>query len=68
MDPRAFYDVKADEIHMPPFSAFAKPDLFYSVLGHEAVHSSGHPSRLNRELGNRVGSEAYAAEELVALS
>ncbi len=64
--PRAFYDIKADEIHMPPFSAFAKPDMFYSVLGHEAVHSSGHPSRLNRELANRFGSEAYAAEELVA--
>jgi antirestriction protein ArdC len=63
---RAFYDVKADEIHIPPFSAFAKPDLFYSLLGHEAVHSSGHPSRLNRALANRFGSEPYAAEELLA--
>ncbi|MGA7411922.1 MAG: zincin-like metallopeptidase domain-containing protein, partial [Bryobacteraceae bacterium] len=30
------------------------------------MHYSGHPSRCNRQLGNRFGSEAYAAEELVA--
>ena len=53
---------------MPPFSLFKKADYFYSTLAHEAVHYSGHPSRCNRQLGNRFGSEAYAAEELVALS
>ncbi|MFL6446335.1 MAG: ArdC family protein [Bryobacteraceae bacterium] len=63
---RAYYRLDCDEIHMPPFSAFKKPDYFYSVLGHEAVHAVGHPSRSNRQLTNRFGSEAYAAEELIA--
>ena len=51
---------------MPPFSLFKKADYFYSTLAHEAVHLTGHPSRCNRQLGNRFGSEAYAAEELIA--
>jgi antirestriction protein ArdC len=63
---RACYDSQADEIHMPPFALFKKADHFYSVLGHEAIHLTGHPSRCNRELRNRFGSALYAAEELVA--
>jgi antirestriction protein ArdC len=30
------------------------------------AHLTGHPSRCNRQLGNRFGSESYAAEELIA--
>lgn len=56
----------ADEIHMPPFSLFKKADYFYSTLAHETIHFCGHVSRCNRQLGNRFGSELYAAEELVA--
>jgi antirestriction protein ArdC len=63
---RAYYDSNADEIHMPPFSLFKKADYFYSTLAHETIHFSGHVSRCNRQLGNRFGSELYAAEELVA--
>jgi antirestriction protein ArdC len=63
---RACYTVIADEIHMPPFALFKKAQCFYSVLGHEAIHASGHPSRCNRQLGTRFGSEMYAIEELVA--
>ena len=63
---RAYYDSKSDEIHMPPFQVFKRPDLFYSTLAHETIHFTGHESRCNRQLGNRFGSEAYAAEELVA--
>ena len=65
---RACYNVIADEIHMPPFALFKKAQCFYSVLSHEAIHASGHPARCNRQLGNRFGSEMYAAEELIALS
>ncbi len=61
---RAYYDSKADEIHMPPFAFFKKADYFYSVLAHKSVHFTA--PRCNRQLGNRFGSEAYAAEELVA--
>jgi antirestriction protein ArdC len=63
---RACYNVATDEIHMPPFSLFKKSDYFYSTLSHEAVHASGHPTRCNRQLGNRFGSKMYAAEELCA--
>jgi len=31
-------------------------------------HASGHPSRLNRDLGGSYGTKKYAFEELVALS
>jgi antirestriction protein ArdC len=51
---------------MPPFALFKKADYFYSTLGHESVHATGAASRCNRQLGNRFGSELYAAEELVA--
>ena len=35
---------------------------------HELSHWTGHASRLGRDLKNRFGTAAYAAEELVALS
>lgn len=63
---RACYDPQSDEVHMPPFALFKKADYFYSTLGHEAIHAAGSPARCNRQLGNRFGSELYAAEELVA--
>jgi antirestriction protein ArdC len=42
---------------MPPFALFKKTDYFYSTLGHESVHASGHPARCSRQLGNRFGSD-----------
>ncbi len=63
---RAYYDSQADEIRIPPFTIFKRADLFYSTLAHEAIHLTGHTSRLNRQLGNRFGSDAYALEELIA--
>ena len=51
---------------MPPFESFRDAESFYGTLGHEAVHWSGHRTRLNRDLSSRFGSHAYAAEELVA--
>ena len=39
---------------------------YYSTLAHEHVHWTGHPDRLDRDLSGRFGSDAYAAEELVA--
>jgi len=41
-------------------------ETFYSTLFHEMAHWTGHPSRLNRELSNRFGDDAYAMEELIA--
>lgn len=39
---------------------------FYGVQFHEAIHSTGHKSRLARNLQNRFGSADYAFEELIA--
>jgi antirestriction protein ArdC len=42
---------------------------YCSTLFHELIHSTGHPSRLNRGAGKgpgRFGDEAYIKEELVA--
>lgn len=69
---RACYIPTLDEIHMPDSGAFldtesrTRTEAWYGVLLHELTHYSGHPSRLNRDLTGRFGSEAYADEELIA--
>lgn len=63
---QACYISSKDEIHLPPDGAFKDAQGYYSVALHELVHWSGHASRCNRELRNRFGTEAYAAEELIA--
>lgn len=62
----ACYIPGKDEIHLPPHCAFKDVEGYYSVALHELVHWSGHVSRCDRNLGSRFGSEAYAAEELIA--
>jgi antirestriction protein ArdC len=64
----AFYDPRADMVSMPDFASFKSPEGFYTTLAHELVHWSGANHRLGRDLKNRFGSEAYAMEELIALS
>jgi antirestriction protein ArdC len=63
---RAFYRPSTDTIHLPPFEAFRDTASAYSVRAHESAHASGAPHRLARDLSGRFGSDAYAAEELVA--
>jgi antirestriction protein ArdC len=55
-----------DFIKMPPVSAFKDVESYYATNFHELGHWSGHETRLKRELTTRFGTEAYAAEELVA--
>jgi len=62
----AYYSPTGDFIRLPEEARFATAQDFAAVLAHEGIHSSGHPSRLNRSLRNRFGSEAYAVEELIA--
>ena len=64
---RAYYAVEADFIQLPVIEAFRDAESYYSTLGHEACHWSGHPSRLARDFGRKAwGDEGYAQEELVA--
>jgi antirestriction protein ArdC len=51
---------------MPPANLFNGFDHYYATLAHELSHWTGHTSRLGRDLKNRFGTAAYAAEELVA--
>jgi antirestriction protein ArdC len=69
---RACYIPSQDLVRMPERNRFtgsatsSAGEAFYSTLCHELVHWSGAKHRLNRDLANRFGSEAYAMEELVA--
>ncbi len=64
---RAFYALGPDFIQIPDFAAFTDAESYYATLGHECVHWTRHPSRLDRDFGQkRFGDEPYAREELVA--
>ena len=60
-DGSAFYSHGGDFICLPPRESFATVDAYYSTLLHEVGHSTGHPTRLNREFGGQFGSEGYAS-------
>lgn len=62
----AFYRPSTDSIHLPERSQFESADRYYSTALHELGHWTGHPSRLDRDLSGRFGSESYAKEELRA--
>lgn len=62
----AFYRRSTDEIHSPPREAFINLHEFYGTNFHEIGHSTGHESRLNRDMSGAFGSEKYALEELRA--
>ena len=62
----AFYRPSTDDIHLPEIERFKTKQDYYSTALHEIAHSTGHESRLNRNLHNPFGSEEYAKEELRA--
>lgn len=63
---RAFYAPEIDRIQLPDRAAFHSSAALYATWAHEAIHSTGHESRLKRNLGGRMGCPRYAREELVA--
>lgn len=63
---RATYSSVEDLIRMPRFEHFNAPHRYYSTLAHEAIHWTGHESRMGRDMGERFGDPRYAFEELVA--
>lgn len=62
----AFYRVGTDTIHLPGRERFSEAAAYYAVALHELGHWTGHPDRLNRDLGHPFGNEGYAREELRA--
>ena len=71
---RAFYRPSTDCIHLPPREAFvgsltSSPAESYAATKlHELIHWTSAEARCNRQLAKRFGDDAYAMEELVALS
>lgn len=64
---RAFYAPSSDHIQMPPQAAFADLGQYYATLAHELGHWTRHPTRLDRDFGQkRFADHGYAMEELVA--
>lgn len=63
---RAYYSTKEDKIHLPTIEIFKTKDDYYATALHEIAHSTGHASRLNRDMSGEFGSEKYAKEELRA--
>ena len=63
---QAYYEPLADRVTMPPPHLFRGYDHYYATLAHELSHATGHSSRLGRDLKQRFGTAAYAAEELIA--
>jgi antirestriction protein ArdC len=63
---RAFYRPGDDAIHLPPPRAFGDAGSFYATALHELVHWTSQAGRCDRQLGQRFGDAAYAAEELIA--
>lgn len=67
---KAYYSPSKDLIHLPLLEQFKRQEEYYSTAFHEATHSTGHKTRLDR-LGTGLqvasfGSENYSKEELVA--
>jgi antirestriction protein ArdC len=62
----AYYCPSGDYVAVPAPEAFHAPIDWHRTALHELGHATGHPRRLNRDLGGSFGSAAYAREELVA--
>ncbi len=63
---RAYYSPSLDEIHLPKIEDFKTMQDYYATALHEIAHSTGHESRLNRNLQGSFERQEYAQEELRA--
>lgn len=62
----AYYQPGLDRVTLPPMATFHSTAEYYSTLFHELGHSTGHASRLARELTCLSSDHRYCKEELVA--
>ena len=64
---RAFYMPSTDIIQMPPFETFKDAESYAATLGHESIHWTSFPGRLNRDLSRYAKDKSERArEELIA--
>ena len=62
----AYYSPGPDMVTMPAADQFTSADMYAATALHELTHWTGHKARLDRDFSGRFGTQAYAAEELVA--
>lgn len=62
----AYYMPSCHSVTVPQLQQFTGTAEFYGTLFHELGHSTGHPTLLNRPMGDKFGSKGYAKEELIA--
>ncbi len=62
---KAYYSLSKDIIVLPPKESFNSAEDYYGTTFHEAVHSTGHSSRLARDMSTS-DPDKYAIEELRA--
>jgi antirestriction protein ArdC len=60
---RAFYAPELDLISLPPDAAFSSPAYWAATAIHEINHSTGHETRMKRDMSGKFGSDIYALEE-----
>jgi len=62
------YVPSLDEVRMPELANFASREAYYDAKFHELIHSTGHKSRLDRDLSGIFGIDKtqYSKEELTA--
>lgn len=63
---QAYYSPSTDSIRLPEIKHFKTMQDYYATALHEIAHSTGHQSRLNRDLQTTFGTQKYAKEELRA--
>lgn len=64
---KASYSTITDTVTIPLMEQFESTAEYYATIFHELVHSTGHPSRLNRlGIGTDTSEEKYSREELIA--
>ena len=63
---KAYYAPFRDAVTMPKLSFFEGPQEYYTTFFHELIHSTGHKTRLDRDLKGSFGTQSYAFEELIA--
>lgn len=63
---KAFYNVGADYVQVPPQPAFTNQIDYYRTALHELGHWTGYKTRLGRDQSGNFGTALYAREELCA--
>lgn len=60
------YQPYFDTVSVPEIENFKSEAGYYATLFHELIHSTGHETRLKRDLTGGFGSKSYAEEEMIA--